>query len=201
MTYSVAIFISGTGSYAAYAAASPRLRDVDIAVIADRPMPNRPGPVHRLLVKKDTPDYWDRFKDIAQTVDLVMLNFNWVVPAEICAALDGRMINQHLALLPAFKGLHVQQAVLAAGVRVSGATFHFVTPHLDAGPIIAQTLIPVSPQDTPASLGGKTWEATKDAYVQVLRWFADGRVHRRDGRVEVAGASYALSACIPNVEA
>jgi len=79
----------------------------------------------------------------------------------------GRMVNIHPSLLPAFPGLRVQQQALDAGVRVSGCTVHFVTPELDAGPIIAQAVVPVLPGDTADSL--------------------EGRIHLTEGKVEVAG--------------
>lgn len=201
MAYSVVIFISGRGSYAGHAVASPALRDLCFTVVADRPQDDRAVRVDRTLPRHGTPDYWDRFRAIASDADLVMLNFNWIVPAEVCETLRGKLINQHPALLPSFRGLFVQDAVLAGGVRVSGSTFHFVTPALDEGPIIAQTLIPVRPDDTTASLAERNWGVTRHAYVQVLRWFADGRVHLHgDGRVVVDGGRYDLAPCVPNLE-
>ena len=61
----------------------------------------------------------------------------------------GRQLNIHPSLLPSFKGLHPQQQALDAGVRIAGCTVHFVTPELDAGPIVAQAAVPVLPATRP----------------------------------------------------
>jgi len=99
----------------------------------------------------------------------------------------GRMVNIHPSLLPAFPGLRVQQQALDAGVRVSGCTVHFVTPELDAGPIIAQAAVPVLPGDTADSLAARILRQEHLLYPQVVRWFAEGRIHLTEGKVEVAG--------------
>ncbi|HLG49599.1 MAG TPA: phosphoribosylglycinamide formyltransferase [Reyranella sp.] len=97
----------------------------------------------------------------------------------------GRIINIHPSLLPSFPGLHVQQQAIEAGVRVSGCTVHFVTPELDAGPIIAQAAVPVLPGDTADALAARILRQEHRLYPLVVRWFAEGRIASRDGRVEV----------------
>lgn len=94
-------------------------------------------------------------------IDLVVLA-GWLtlVPAEVVAEYAGRMINIHPALLPAFGGhgmygMRVHRAVIAAGVRVSGATVHFVDERYDEGAILAQWPVPVLPGDTPESLAAR----------------------------------------------
>ncbi|HJQ58395.1 MAG TPA: phosphoribosylglycinamide formyltransferase [Vineibacter sp.] len=87
-----------------------------------------------------------------------------------------RIVNIHPSLLPAFKGLRVQQQAIDAGVRLSGATVHLVTADLDAGPIIAQAAVPVLPDDTADSLAARILAAEHALYPLVLRWFAEGRV-------------------------
>lgn len=99
----------------------------------------------------------------------------------------GRIINIHPSLLPAFKGLHVQQQALDAGVRASGCTVHFVTPDLDSGPIIAQAVVPVLAGDTAETLAARILRQEHRLYPQVVRWFAEGRITSGDGRAEVAG--------------
>ena len=99
----------------------------------------------------------------------------------------GRMVNIHPSLLPAFPGLRVQQQALDAGVRVSGCTVHFVTPELDAGPIIAQAAVPVLPADTADSLAARILRQEHRLYPEVVRWFAEGRIRLTDGKVDVAG--------------
>ena len=97
----------------------------------------------------------------------------------------GRQINIHPSLLPAFPGLHVQRQALDAGVRVSGCTVHFVTPDLDAGPIIAQAAVPVLVGDTEETLSARILRQEHRLYPRVVRWFAEGRIAIADGRVTV----------------
>jgi phosphoribosylglycinamide formyltransferase-1 len=99
----------------------------------------------------------------------------------------GRIINIHPSLLPAFKGLHVQQQALDAGARLSGCTVHFVTPELDSGPIIAQAAVPVLAGDTADSLAARILRQEHRLYPLVVRWFAEGRVRLDKGKVEVDG--------------
>ncbi len=96
-----------------------------------------------------------------------------------------RVINIHPSLLPSFKGLHVQQQAIDAGVRLSGCTVHFVIPDLDAGPIIAQAAVPVLAGDTEAALSARILRQEHRLYPLVVRWFAEGRIAIADGRVSV----------------
>ncbi|HEX3483992.1 MAG TPA: phosphoribosylglycinamide formyltransferase [Micropepsaceae bacterium] len=96
---------------------------------------------------------------------------------------QGRMINIHPSLLPAFKGTHVHEQAIAAGVRISGCTVHYVTPELDCGPAIAQAAVPVDPGDTPETLAARVLEAEHGLYPLALRLIAEGRVRLADGRV------------------
>jgi len=100
-----------------------------------------------------------------------------------------RLINIHPSLLPAFKGLHVQQQALDAGVRVSGCTVHLVTPDLDAGPIIAQAAVPVLAGDTADMLAARILRQEHRLYPLVVRWFAEGRLRVDGGKVEVRGVA------------
>jgi phosphoribosylglycinamide formyltransferase-1 len=96
-----------------------------------------------------------------------------------------RQINIHPSLLPAFPGLHVQRQALDAGVRLSGCTVHFVTPDLDAGPIIAQAAVPVLAGDTEETLSARILRQEHRLYPMVVRWFAEGRIAIAGGRVTV----------------
>ena len=89
---------------------------------------------------------------------------------------SGRMLNIHPALLPQFKGLHTHRRALAAGVREHGATVHFVVPEMDAGPIIAQDVVPVLEGDTEESLAQRVLAVEHRLYPQALRLVAEGRV-------------------------
>lgn len=87
-----------------------------------------------------------------------------------------RIVNIHPSLLPSFKGLHVHQQAIDAGVRVSGATVHLVTNDLDGGPIVAQAAVPVLPDDTAGTLATRILQAEHALYPLALRWFAERRV-------------------------
>ena len=111
---------------------------------------------------------------------------------------DGRMINIHPALLPAFKGLDTHERALEAGVKIHGATVHFVVPDMDAGPIIAQAAVAVSEDDTPDTLAARVLKVEHTIYPLALRLVAEGRVAVTDGRTRIAGAtSSAPSMVVP----
>jgi len=101
---------------------------------------------------------------------------------------QGRMINIHPALLPAFKGLDTHARALAAGVKVHGASVHFVIPEMDSGPIIVQSAVPVRDDDTPDTLAARVLVAEHRIYPLALRWLAEDRLTVVDGRCKVAGA-------------
>ncbi len=95
----------------------------------------------------------------------------------------GRMLNVHPALLPAFRGLHTHERALAEGVKIHGATVHFVAPEMDAGPIIAQAAVPVLDSDTPELLGARVLAQEHKIYPLALALVASGRVKIADQRV------------------
>ncbi len=98
-----------------------------------------------------------------------------------------RMVNIHPSLLPAFRGLNPQRQALAAGVRFSGCTVHFVRPELDTGPIIAQAVVPVHPDDDEESLAARILATEHRLYPLAVRLIAEGRTRIVDGRVQIAG--------------
>ena len=100
-----------------------------------------------------------------------------------------RLINVHPSLLPAFKGLHVHERVLEAGVRFSGCTIHFVRPEMDTGPIIVQAVVPVRPGDNIDTLAAKVLTQEHRIYPLAVRLIAEGRVSVVDERVAVEGAA------------
>lgn len=95
----------------------------------------------------------------------------------------GRQINIHPSLLPLFQGLHPQRQALQAGVRISGATVHFVTAELDAGPIIAQAAVPVLPDDTEESLAARILAVEHRIYPRALALLVTGRARLEKDRV------------------
>lgn len=103
-------------------------------------------------------------------VEFVCLaGFMRILSASFVRKWEGRLLNIHPSLLPAFKGLKPQAQALAAGVTVSGCTVHYVVPELDAGPTIAQTEVPVLPGDTEETLSARILEAEHKLYPAALR--------------------------------
>jgi len=96
-----------------------------------------------------------------------------------------RMINIHPSLLPAFPGLHAQRQALAAGARFVGCTLHFVRPEVDAGPIIAQAVVPVHPGDDEGQLSARILAIEHRLYPFVVRLIAEGRVRVVADKVEI----------------
>jgi phosphoribosylglycinamide formyltransferase-1 len=129
-------------------------------------------------------------------VDLVCLaGFMRILSDEFVRKWQGRMVNIHPSLLPAFRGTEVHEQALAAGVRISGCTVHYVIPELDAGPPIAQAAVPVHAHDTPETLATRVLQAEHKLYPLAVRMFAEGRVQLYNGRVifnDVADANGAL---------
>jgi len=94
-----------------------------------------------------------------------------------------RMLNIHPSLLPLFPGLHTHRRALEAGVKLHGATVHFVTPALDHGPILAQAAVPVLAGDTEAALAERVLAQEHRIYPQAVRWLAEGRIEFHPGDV------------------
>ena len=121
-------------------------------------------------------------------VDLVVLaGFLRILSAEFLAAFPGRVINIHPSLLPAFPGLRAQRQAWEYGVKYTGCTVHFVNEELDGGPIIAQAVVPVLPEDTPESLAARILAEEHKLYPQVISWLAQGRVKIEGRRVIICG--------------
>jgi phosphoribosylglycinamide formyltransferase 1 len=124
----------------------------------------------------------------AARADLVCLaGFMRLLDSGFVEAWRDRMVNIHPSLLPAFPGLHAQRQALAAGVRFAGCTVHFVRPEADTGPIIAQAVVPVHPDDDEERLSARILAAEHRIYPLAVRLIAEGRVRIRDGKVEVDG--------------
>src|SRR6266849_9822858 len=110
-------------------------------------------------------------------VDLICLaGFMRLFTAEFVRRWYGRMLNIHPSLLPSFPGLDPHGQALKAGVKISGATVHFVVPQADAGPIIAQAAVPVRDDDTAETLAARVLEVEHRIYPLALRLLAEGRV-------------------------
>lgn len=118
---------------------------------------------------------------------MVLAGFMRVLTDAFVTRYAGRLFNIHPSLLPSFPGLHTHRKALEAGVRVHGATVHFVTPTLDCGPVVIQAAVPVLPGDDEAALARRVLEQEHRIYPQAVRWFVDGRLTLTDGRVLVQG--------------
>ena len=120
--------------------------------------------------------------------DLVILaGFMRILTTGFVEHYTGRLINIHPSLLPVFRGLHTHRQALDAGVRVHGATVHFVTPELDGGPVIAQAVVPVLPEDSEDSLADRVLEQEHRLYPRVVRWIVEEKVKLTpEGRVRLA---------------
>ncbi|WP_228976964.1 phosphoribosylglycinamide formyltransferase [Paraburkholderia gardini] len=88
----------------------------------------------------------------------------------------GRMLNVHPSLLPSFAGLKTHQQALDAGVRLHGASVHFVTSQLDHGPIVVQSAVPVLAGDDAAALAARVLATEHVIYPRAVRWFVEGRL-------------------------
>ena len=118
---------------------------------------------------------------------VVMAGFMRILSPWFPARWANRLINIHPSLLPAFRGMHVQQQAIDSGVRMSGCTAHFVIPDLDSGPIIAQAAVPVLDGDTAETLSARILRQEHRLYPEVVRWFAEGRITVDGSRATVAG--------------
>jgi phosphoribosylglycinamide formyltransferase-1 len=195
---SVVILISGRGSNMASllaAAASGALPVRIVGVLSNRPDAQGlltaaahgvPTQVldHRLFAEREAFD-----AVLAEAIDrlapdlVALAGFMRILGEHFVRRYAGRLINIHPSLLPAFPGLHTHRRALVEGVRIHGCTVHFVTPDLDHGPVIVQAAVPVLDQDDEASLAARVLAQEHQIYLLAVRWFAEGRLRLRDGRV------------------
>ena len=125
----------------------------------------------------------------AQRIELVCLaGFMRILTSWFVRQWEGRLLNIHPALLPAFKGLDTHSRALASGATEHGATVHFVVPEMDSGPIIAQTAVPVRDDDTAETLTARILVEEHRLYPAMLRALAEGRVDVHGRRVVVKPA-------------
>ena len=131
---------------------------------------------------------------VAAEVDLVVLaGFLTIIDEQVYNAFPNRILNVHPALIPSFcgkgfYGLHVHEAALEKGVKVSGATVHIVTPECDAGPIVLQKAVEVKDDDTPESLQKRIMEEAEWKILPTaVRLFCEDRITVKDNRVYLKG--------------
>ena len=122
-------------------------------------------------------------------VELICLaGFMRIVGPELLTRWADKVINIHPSLLPSFRGLHVHEQALAAGVKISGCTVHIVRPAVDDGPILVQAAVPVATGDTPDSLAARVLEAEHRIYPLAVRLIAEKRVRIDGDRALIDGA-------------
>jgi phosphoribosylglycinamide formyltransferase-1 len=137
-------------------------------------------------------DVWRQLERFGADV-VVLAGFMRFLGDPLVTHYSGRLLNIHPSLLPAFPGLHTHRRALEAGALAHGATVHLVTPTLDHGPILAQSVVPVRSSDTPETLAARVLETEHQILPRAVNWLADGRIHLPThpggGRVEIDGVS------------
>ena len=121
--------------------------------------------------------------DLHQPDLVVLAGFMRVLGPAFVQHYEGRLLNIHPSLLPAFPGLHTHRRALQAGCKVAGATVHFVTSKLDHGPVVMQAVVPVLPQDDERSLAVRVLKAEHLIYPRAVRWFVEGSLRLEAGVV------------------
>jgi phosphoribosylglycinamide formyltransferase 1 len=162
---------------------------LDVAVVlADRPCPavdiaTQAGVPAEVVARESYGADFDRVAYTHRLVDalkrhqvdvIAMAGFGTILAAPIFERYEGRILNTHPALLPAFKGWHAVRDALAAGVKVTGCTVHIATEVVDDGPILAQEEVPVEPGDTEATLHERIKAVERRLYPETIRQFLQG---------------------------
>jgi len=127
---------------------------------------------------------------LAQVIDgfapdlIVLAGFMRILTPCFVQRYAARMLNIHPSLLPAFPGLHTHRRAIEAGCKVAGTTVHVVTPELDHGPIVAQAVVTVRPDDTEDTLAARVLVMEHRLYPRAVRWWIEGSLaHTDDGRL------------------
>jgi phosphoribosylglycinamide formyltransferase 1 len=136
---------------------------------------------------------------LAHTIDgfaadvIALAGFMRILGDDFVRRYEGRMVNVHPSLLPAFTGLKTHRRAIEAGCKLAGASVHFVTPTLDHGPIIAQAVVPVLPNDTEVTLSERVLEREHVIYPLAIGWLVQGLLRVERGVVtQLRGESQLL---------
>jgi phosphoribosylglycinamide formyltransferase-1 len=196
----VAFCVSGRGALARAAiAAAPRLGITPVLLVSDTTAAGdlagvaaAAGVAHAQLAGRRDAVEGQLAEALAGVdPDLIVLTFDRILAAALVDRYAGQIINVHPALLPAFAGTHAMDRTLASGSRFGGATIHEVTAEVDAGPIVAQAVLATIDGESAEAYGRRLYGLLEPMFLQVLRWYATGRVgHDTAGRVVVRGARY-----------
>lgn len=149
---------------------------------------------------KAFPDRESFDAELARVIDgfapdlVVLAGFMRILTPGFTRHYEGRMLNIHPSLLPAFPGLHTHERALEAGCRFAGATVHFVTAELDHGPMVAQAVVPVLDGDDAGALAARVLKLEHRMYPAAVRWFVSGQIAVEGSRVrQLAGETQSFS--------
>ncbi len=127
--------------------------------------------------------------DACQPKLIALAGFMRILSNRFVQHYQGRLMNIHPSLLPAFPGLKTHARVLQEGIRIHGCTVHFVTPQLDHGPIVIQAAIPVLPNETEKSRAARILQQEHRIYPQAVRWFIEDRIRFIGNHAEIIDSS------------
>jgi phosphoribosylglycinamide formyltransferase-1 len=140
------------------------------------------------LIKKENPDF------------VVLAGYMRILSDEFIDAFEGKIVNIHPSLVPAFQGKNAQKQALDYGSLITGCSVHFVTKELDNGPVIVQAVVPVLPDDTEESLSNRILEYEYKIYPQAIKWLVEDRVVVSGRKVIVKDAKYGTLPVNPSLE-
>jgi len=140
------------------------------------------------LIKKENPDF------------VVLAGYMRILSDEFIDAFEGKIVNIHPSLVPAFQGKNAQKQALDYGSLITGCSVHFVTKELDNGPVIVQAVVPVLPDDTEESLSNRILEFEHKIYPQAIKWLVEDRVVVSGRKVIVKDAKYGTLPVNPSLE-
>ncbi|HET8692020.1 MAG TPA: phosphoribosylglycinamide formyltransferase [Steroidobacteraceae bacterium] len=196
MALPFAVLISGRGSNMLALAQAVREGRIDgriVAVISDRADAaglaaarelGLPTAVLAPAPGEDRAAYGSRLAaaiDAAGAELVVLAGFMRILDAAFVRAYEGRLLNIHPSLLPAYRGLHTHRRVIEAGERQHGCTVHFVTEELDAGPPVIQGRLATRPGEGEEALSARVQQLEHIIYPRAVAWFAEGRLRMNDG--------------------
>jgi phosphoribosylglycinamide formyltransferase-1 len=196
MALPFAVLVSGRGSNMLALAQAVRDRRIDgriVSVLSDRADAAGLGSAQGLglptavlapAAGEDRTHYGARLAaaiDAAGAELVVLAGFMRILDGAFVRAREGRLLNIHPSLLPAYRGLHTHRRVLEAGERHHGCTVHFVTEELDAGPPVIQGRLALSPGEDEAALSARVQRLEHIIYPRAVAWFAQGRLALVDG--------------------
>ena len=198
---SLVILISGRGSNME-ALIEAKLPGRIAAVISNRPnasgleIARRHG-LETIVLDQLSYSGREAFDDaLAQTIDaykpdlIALAGFMRLLGDNFANRYQGKLINVHPSLLPAFPGLHTHRRALQEGVKIHGCTVHFVTAQMDCGPIIIQAAVQVLPDDTEQTLAARVLQQEHRIYPEAVGWFMEGRLKIAGSAVDVSNAVF-----------